>query len=157
LGAKPGEAVLHADEEVSLFASLHPLRDRPPTTSTPVEVETVETICARHEIGHIHLLKVDVEGGELDALRGAEPLIRDGRLDLIQFEFGQNSLEARTYMRDFYDLLEATHELFRVTPRGLVPLGEYRLALEIFESATNYAAVPHRFENRSGHSLKPDR
>ena len=45
-------------------------------------------------------------------------------------------------MRDFYDLLEPTHRLFRVGPRGLTPLGPYRPALEIFESATNYAAVP---------------
>ena len=142
LGSEPGEGILHADEALSVFASLHPLRRIKSAITTAVEVDTIERVCAKRGIERIDLLKLDVEGAELDALRGAEPLIEEKRIGLVQFEFGQNSLEARTYMRDFYDLLGRTHKLFRVTPRRLVPLGEYRRALEIFESATNYAAVP---------------
>ena len=137
LSDEPGEGALQTDSRRSGLASLHPLR-RLDTTATTVTVETIERICSAHAIDRIDLLKLDVEGAELEALRGAGGV----ELGIVQFEFGQNSLEARTYLRDFYDLLGATHRICRVTPHALVPLGEYRQALEVFYSATNYAAVP---------------
>lgn len=37
---------------------------------------------------HLHLLKIDVEGEELNVIRGAKRLISQGRIDFIQFEYG---------------------------------------------------------------------
>ena len=66
-------------------------------------------------------MKVDVEGGALDMLHGAEGLIKERRIRAIQFEVGDAYPVRRTWMRDFHDLL--TGALCRI---ALLPLGPYR-------------------------------
>jgi hypothetical protein len=57
----------------------------------------------------------------------------------VQFEFGEGHIDARTYLRDFFDVLEG-FDLYRIIPGGIVPLGQYRPELEVFASV-NYLAV----------------
>lgn len=49
--------------------------DRPHKTQK-VEVLTLDEYCARNDVPPPHLLKVDVEGGELDIIKGANNLIK---------------------------------------------------------------------------------
>jgi FkbM family methyltransferase len=58
-----------------------------------VPATTVELYCERHGIGQIDLLKVDVEGAELQVMRGAERLLREGRVRCLTFEFGQTTFD----------------------------------------------------------------
>jgi FkbM family methyltransferase len=55
-----------------------------------VTVTTAVEFTRENHIDHINLFKVDTEGFDLEVLRGAEQLIRERRIDLIQVEAGMN-------------------------------------------------------------------
>lgn len=144
LAGSAGSRTLYADPEAPTMASLeadtlHPI-GLSPTAEMTVTTTTVDRFCSEHGIDHVDLLKVDVEGTELEVLRGAPEVLRQH--PVVQFEFGYGNLARRTFLRDFYELLGSGYLFHRVAPKGLVPLGPYRLELEVFVSATNYVAIP---------------
>lgn len=44
---------------------------------------TIEAFCDKNQIDKIHFMKMDVEGAEPDVLRGAEKLIKEGKIEKI--------------------------------------------------------------------------
>lgn len=52
-----------------------------------VDVVSLDDYCRRYAIDHIDILKIDVEGGEYDALAGAENLLKSQAIDCIFIEF----------------------------------------------------------------------
>jgi len=53
-----------------------------------VQIDTVAAFCTRHSIDTIDVLKVDAQGFDLAVLRGAEPLLRAGRVPFVVTEAG---------------------------------------------------------------------
>lgn len=146
LGREKGEALLHYDDSGSGLASLTKRRlehfninfDK----SERVFVDTIDNYCSGSSIDHIHLLKIDIEGHELDALAGAKKMFAAKAIDVVTFEFGGCNIDTRTFFRDFwYFFKEADFALFRIAPSGyLHPLESYRETYEQFR-ATNFMAV----------------
>jgi len=90
---------------------------------------------------HLDIVKIDIEGHELSALKGFGKAIF--ATSLLQFEFGGCNIDTRTYFQDFWRFFrERNFELFRITPIGLERLTRYRESDEFF-STTNYIAVNH--------------
>jgi hypothetical protein len=86
-----------------------------------------------------NVLKLDVEGHELEVMQGAEGFL--DRIDVIQFEFGGCNIDTRTYLQDFwYFLTGAGYHLHRLGPGGLTRVDAYRELDEVFVT-TNYFAV----------------
>jgi FkbM family methyltransferase len=106
----------------------------------PIDVQTLDAFCEEQGVGHIDLLKLDVEGHELAVLRGAERMLSAGRVSMIQFEFGPANIYSRTYFYDFWAMLAPAYDLFRIVPRGIVAIPGYGEHLEVFLT-TNYLAV----------------
>ena len=49
-----------------------------------MDIDTIDNYCAENSIDHIHLLKIDIEGHELDVLSGArECLIQNQSILLL--------------------------------------------------------------------------
>jgi len=144
LGAAPQTARLYANRGGSPLASLHSetfeLTEVSATISEDVQVETLDRIAQRVGLTHIDMLKVDVEGHELAVLEGARELLKQGAIDVVQFEFGMRNLISRTYLRDFVTLLGPDYELFRLGPRGLSRM-DYHPGREMFLEEANYAAI----------------
>jgi hypothetical protein len=109
------------------------------TATEDVPVTTVDDYCAEHDIGRIDFLKVDAEGHDLAVLKGARGAIDEGRVRLIQFEFGGANIDSRTYLRDFVRLLTPRYKLHRLMVDGVEPV-DYTEAEEVFVTA-NYLAV----------------
>lgn len=86
----------------------------------------------------IDYVKIDVEGHELDVLKGFGKIIHN--VKLVQFEFGGCNIDTRTYFQDFwYFFKEKKFKIYRITPRGLTPIKKYSENIESFLT-TNYVA-----------------
>lgn len=88
---------------------------------------------------HIDLLKIDIEGHEIDALRGLGEAIH--HVSVIQFEFGGTCIDSRVFFRDFWSVLsDAGFDIFRASPNGAIRIEKYSENLESFLHA-NYIAA----------------
>lgn len=108
--------------------------------SEEVKLSTIDNYCKINKIEHIHFLKLDIEGHELNALNGARVMLNNKKIDFIQFEFGGCNIDSRTYFKDFYYLLRDNYKIYRILKDGLYELSVYKETYEIFIT-TNYLAV----------------
>jgi hypothetical protein len=94
------------------------------------------------------VLKIDVEGHEIDVLLGG--LMSLENIKVVQFEFGGTNIDSRNFFRDFWILFEEKNfSIYRVTPEKLLKLEKYSEALEVFIYA-NYIALNKKFLNVAG-------
>lgn len=92
---------------------------------------TLDEFC-ENKIDEIDFLKIDVEGYELEVLKGAIKLIKENRIKIIQFEFGEHNIFSKSFMYDFYQTLKS-YTFYRIAPQNkIIPMGAYNPSLEIF-------------------------
>lgn len=143
LGEIDGEAILYTDAEASGHASVFKRHlDHVGVflaKTERVHIQTIDQFCKEHTIERIHFLKIDVEGNELAVLLGAKKMLRAGMIDHIQFKFGGTHIDARVFLKDFYNLLSPRYNRFRLLKDGLAPLPRYKEKYEIF-TTTNFFA-----------------
>ena len=141
LSDSAAEATLHYDHENSGLASLY---DRQLdyygidySKSETVSLSTLDDYCAANDIDRIDFLKMDVEGHELNVLKGAERMLAESRIDNIQMEFGGCNIDSHTYVRDFWNLLHEKFRMFYMLTDSLIEIQNYQETLEVF-TTTNY-------------------
>ncbi|MCW5625494.1 MAG: FkbM family methyltransferase, partial [Burkholderiales bacterium] len=157
LGRAAGSATFHVydwDDRLSGFnarAGEAMFTERPPPRKIEVPVDTIDAYCAREGVPHIHLLKLDVEGAEFDALQGAEHMLSHARVDAIQFEYGGTWRDAGTRLRDAHAFLrERGYRVFRLAgPGNLDPVPTWNPAREDFRYA-NFLAIHDRMLSHFG-------
>jgi FkbM family methyltransferase len=146
MGVKESILTLYYDELASGLASLTKRElgfiNRDFNKSEQVFIKTVDDYCTANKISKIDLLKIDVEGHELDVLLGARRMIEERRVDMISFEFGGCNIDTRTYFKDFYDFFTRhDFKIFRITPSGYLYLIEnYKEMNEQFRT-TNFLSI----------------
>jgi FkbM family methyltransferase len=89
-GAAAGEVTLYL-QRFSQTNSLLPALNKSAGESgiqENVRVMTIDEFCRKEGIGRIDVLKTDTEGFDIEVLRGASPLLEDGRVELIYSEVG---------------------------------------------------------------------
>jgi hypothetical protein len=95
---------------------------------------------ADRRIPTVDLLKIDVEGGELEVLRGFERSLHGQRVGAIQFEFNAWAVQAGVRLLDYYDLLlPLGFTIGKIFPT-YVEWRDYRPAHELLVRA-NFLAV----------------
>lgn len=149
VGATPGQLTLYADKEGSGLASLY---ERDLTHVGAVmsyqedcQVTTLDALADKHNLHHIAFLKLDLEGHELEALKGAKSLLESKAIDAIAFEFGGCNIDSRTYIKDFWMLLSQQHQFsfYRLLPKSrLKRLNSYSESLEQFSWQNILACAP---------------
>lgn len=87
------------------------------------------------------MLKIDVEGNEINVLRGAKKSLEKNIFDVIQFEFTQINSVTRIFMKDYFDLLGARFSLYRFLPNDLLPLSEYTVTNHEIYGYQNIVAI----------------
>jgi FkbM family methyltransferase len=105
-----------------------------------IEIKRIEDFCSENSINHIHFMKVDVEGAEIEVFKGARSLLSTNRVDFIQFEFGSGNVDSKTYMSDFFKEIGNQYELFRILKDGIFPMKQYTGDYEILVMG-NYFAI----------------
>jgi FkbM family methyltransferase len=112
----------------------------PVTSALEVSASMVslDDFCREREV-RFDLVKIDVEGYELEVLQGARRLLADAPPALIQFEFNVHHLHRRQHMGDFAAALDG-YRLFRIATRSLRPLDMSHYLSNVFVFQ-NIAAV----------------
>jgi FkbM family methyltransferase len=93
-----------------------------------------------HNITHIDYLKIDTEGHEYEVLEGFRPMLEQGNITCLQFEYGYISILTKKLLIDYYKMLNAYgYVLGKLTPEG-VRFKDYHLFDEDFRGP-DYVAV----------------
>lgn len=121
-------------------------------TGTPSEQRTTEAVSVRtidqyrqeSGIERVDFVKIDVEGHELSVLRGARQSLAAGALGVVQFEYGGCYIDARTLLKDIWELVAgaAGYSFYKLYPQGPRLVPAYRQTFETFQYS-NWAFV-HR-------------
>lgn len=145
LGTEDGQAELHVfDDAFSEGHSLHRRNSietsfgvKAQSRSINVSVFNLDRILKEVGWDRACYLKLDVEGHEPEALKGASAALAEGRLDGGQFEYGGTYIDSRALLKDAFEILiDAGCSVFLVLPQGLRPLPTYDSRLENYQFKT---------------------
>lgn len=135
LGKERGQLVFHSAENYPQLASsfAQPWYRFEKAREDRVDVLTLADYCATHGVGPIDLLKIDVEGAEMDVLEGGIELFREGRIMAAQFEYGGTWIAPRRQLRDVFDLMAGTdYVIAKLMPQGYRIVERYHPSLDSY-------------------------
>lgn len=115
-----------------------------------ISLSTLDKYCAENKIEYIDFLKIDTEGNEYQVLVGGIETIKNKKISIIQFEFGDKMIFSKKSFRDFYQLFkENDYRVFRLIQDGIIEIKNYSANDEIY-SGINYIAIlkEFNFENK---------
>ncbi len=102
-----------------------------PVKKIKVPVTSLDSFCVTNKIDHIDLLKIDVEGAEWDLLLGANDMISQRKIPVIQFEYGGTYPDANITLQQVYAFFASRgYAVFRITEDGLIHIPQWRAELE---------------------------
>ncbi|MHC1733566.1 MAG: FkbM family methyltransferase [Bacteroidales bacterium] len=132
-----GEGTSHASLSRRIFTEIHMIEK----TERLVPVDTIDNFSRYNNVDVIDFLKIDVEGYEINVLKGANGLLKNKKIRCIQFEFTQLNSIIGVFFKEFYDILSRDYDIFRLLPHGLKKIEKYNpTTCEIF-GYQNYAAI----------------
>jgi hypothetical protein len=111
-----------------------------------VQAIRLDEYMANCGVGHVGILKLDIEGAEMQALRSLGGQLQPQVVELIQFEYGGTTLDARTTLRDFYEVLsERGYRLAKLFPHAL-EIRSYEPWMDHYAYANYVALSPELLE-----------
>ena len=139
LGAANGEIDMTYDRRHSGIATMHP--DHVAGDTQRVEVRSLDTLVSAGEVvRRPDLIKVDVEGHEIDVLRGAQKMISEASPSIV-FELNERTARVAGWtLAEMAELLLslADYSFFLIDAAGRHPLDPFSFRLE-----RNEALDPH--------------
>lgn len=120
VASSSGEMMLHSGPETP-HSSLSEYVVQVPyvnaTQAFSVAVTSLDDYCASHGLDHIDLLKIDVEGFEVEVLRGAERILSIMPPKFVQFEFNIHHLFGHATIKSITQMMPG-YSLFQLLPKG---------------------------------------
>ena len=143
LAAQDGVAQLHVfgeGEGINSLFSREGIEKKSKATEV-VETQTLDHFCSQHDISYIDFLKLDVEGAELEVLKGGVQMLSQKAIKKIQFEYGGCNIDSRTLLKDLFSFLTPFgYRIYKIMSRKLQPCEGYDQNLENFQTS-NYLAI----------------
>lgn len=131
-------AVSDRSGAVQFFQDTYSIHSRESVGRPGRDMVTVETIeldgyMKQNGIGEVFFMKMDIEGHEPFALRGAKEGLKAGKFKYIQFEYGGCNIDSRTYLKDFFDIFEGLpYRLGKLHPRHVEYVQAYDHLIDNF-------------------------
>jgi FkbM family methyltransferase len=145
LSNKESKLILFTNEEESVFASVYQRNIAhlgiSMNKTEEAKFTTIDNYCLENNIQMIHFLKLDIEGHELSAFKGAEQLINNNKISCIQFEFGGSNVDSGTHFLDFYSYLKGKYKIYRILKDGLIEINDYNERVEVFLTSNYFAEL----------------
>ena len=131
LGENEGSMVYYSNTQSFVFRTVHTI-SYPSTTSFPTK--TIKGYCEENSIKNIDFLKIDIEGMEIDCLRGGEEIINSS-CKYVQFEFASTMMDRKidpeeliNFFQDSFDLfllqVDPAHPYYTQNKNLLTPLSD---------------------------------
>ncbi|HXG84622.1 MAG TPA: FkbM family methyltransferase [Pyrinomonadaceae bacterium] len=125
LADKKGSILLHVyDGSYLSFNSqaVRPLKDYglnlEPVGTEETTATTIDDYCEEKRIERVDLLKIDVEGAELQVMRGARKMLESRRVGCLTFEFGQTTFDMGNRPKEIEDYLGEMNYKIRNIVKG---------------------------------------
>ncbi len=149
LSNEPGSLTIYNYGDGSGMNSLYRREDMEAKNSSlkpqPQEIQlgVLDDYAAENSVERIDMLKIDVEGHELSVLKGATRMLAEGRIGMIQIEYGTSFQLANTLLRDIFEVVApAGMTGGRITPDGVLKEDGYHARLEDFRLSNWVFARP---------------
>lgn len=106
LSSADGTDVMYINGATAGTNSLHCEQADSPPHSISINKITAARFCSLNNIDTIHLFKSDTEGHDMEVIVGAIPLLQEGKIAVLQFEYNHRWIFSRHYLKDVFDLTE---------------------------------------------------
>lgn len=128
--------------EASAHSSIYDIKglDSAAQNQESIEVTTGDAFMEQSEISAVDFIKLDIEGEEMNALKGFSKALEQKKIRAIQFEYGYINITTKDLLSDFYDFFHAHgYQLGKIYPKS-VEFREYSFKHEDF-MGPNYLAI----------------
>ncbi len=109
LGSSPGQGLIYRSAEGKGSSSLFPPGDRAAAAGVPIRIQTLDAFLAGRGPLRIRMLKADVEGWELEFLKGAAGCLAGPEAPILCLEYSHLHLAERPDA-DFYPFLREVNQ-----------------------------------------------
>ena len=87
-----------------------------------VRLVKLDSVCDDHRLEHVDFLKIDAEGYDFQVLRGAEGLLAQQRVAIVQFEYNEPWISAGGTLAAAHELLHRCgYQVYALRATGLSP------------------------------------
>jgi FkbM family methyltransferase len=143
LGSETKSIVMHFCPESTDRSSTFCVQDGYEKEVITVSVIRGDQYVEAKGIRQVSYLKIDVEGMEMEVLKGFEATFRAGIIKAVQFEHGAAHIISRHFLKDFIDFFETLNfRVFECYPHSLREV-RYNLDYETFIGKNYLAVSPH--------------
>lgn len=130
LSNAPGMAAFYSQSAGSGTSSLHPVSG---ARAEDVPVETLDAWITGRQCAPIRMIKIDVEGFDSLVLEGAAHTLREGLVDVIQFEYNWRwILNSRSLHWVFQFIKDKPYIFGKVVPGGVLTFEHWHFELDRF-------------------------
>ena len=141
LSSEVGESVINVSAPNAGSNSMYSKSQFGYERQIKINKTTITDYCKAHKIEKVHLLKCDTEGHDMEVIIGALPMLADEKISILQFEYNNNWIFARNFLRDvFISIEKLPYRLAMLQPDQLWIFSEWHPELERFYEG-NYALV----------------
>jgi len=102
--------VIDSNLELSGLSSLHYRKNvfkKFTIKEINVNTKILDDYCVENKIDRIDFLKIDVEGNELNIIKGSKQLLQNKKIDFIQFEYGLCWEDAKATIKECLEFLHS--------------------------------------------------
>lgn len=137
----PGTCVLRVGGNLSGSNSVYRMPDEVNVTEEEVPAVSGDSFAAARNIRQVDYLKIDVEGHEVQVVRGFRELIALRAVKCIQWEYNKTWIASRAALADMYEILgPAGYRLCKLRERDVLHYSSYSRSLDNY-CYSNWVAV----------------